>query len=76
MGEPWPLLSFIFGLFKQTSLQFLQQIYVKKCLSSERRRDSNPLPLEHEPPPITTTTGLPPYKIEQKLESFYAQTVL
>ena len=24
-----PLLSFIFGLFKQTSLQFLQQIYVK-----------------------------------------------
>ena len=23
--------SFIFGLFKQTSLQFLQQINVKKC---------------------------------------------
>ena len=23
--------SFIFGLFKQTLLQFLQQIYVKKC---------------------------------------------
>ena len=30
MGQPQPLLSFIFGLFKQTSLlQFLQQIYVK-----------------------------------------------
>ena len=29
MGQPQPLLSFIFGLFKQTSLQFLQQINVK-----------------------------------------------
>ena len=29
MGQPWPLLSIIFGLFKQTSLQILQQIYVK-----------------------------------------------
>ena len=29
MGQPWQLLLFIFGLFKQTSLQFLQQIYVK-----------------------------------------------
>ena len=29
MGQPRPLLSFIFDLFKQTSLQFLQQIYVK-----------------------------------------------
>ena len=28
-GQTQPLLSFIFGLFKQTSLQFLQQIYVK-----------------------------------------------
>ena len=34
MGQPWPLLLFIFGLFKQTSLQFLQQIQVKKCPSS------------------------------------------
>ena len=29
MDQPRPLLSFIFGLFKQTSLQFLLQIYVK-----------------------------------------------
>ena len=28
-GQSRPLLSFIFGLFKQTSFQFLQQIYVK-----------------------------------------------
>ena len=42
MGQPRPLLSFIFGLFKQTSLQFLQQIYVKKCPSSIRCGDSNP----------------------------------
>ena len=25
MGQPWPLLLFIFGLYKQTSLQYLQQ---------------------------------------------------
>ena len=52
--------SFIFSLFKQT-LQFLQQIYVKKCPSSIRCRDSNPRPLEHEFLPKTTRPGLPPY---------------
>ena len=30
------------------------------CPSSIRRRDSNPRPLDHEPPPITTRPGLPP----------------
>ena len=35
--------SFIFGLFKQT-IQFLQQIYVKKYPSSIRCRDLNPQP--------------------------------
>ena len=59
MGQPRPLLSFIFGLFKQTSLQFLQQIYVKKCPSSIQCQDSNPQPSEHEPPPITTRPGFP-----------------
>ena len=29
MGQPRRFLSVIFGLFKQASLQFLQQIYVK-----------------------------------------------
>ena len=29
IGQPRPLLSFIFGLIKQASLQFLQQMYVK-----------------------------------------------
>ena len=28
-GKPQALVLLIFGLFKQTSLQFLQQIYVK-----------------------------------------------
>ena len=60
MGQPRPLLSLIFVLVKQTSLQFLQQIYVEKCPSSIRCRDSNPRPLEHESPPITTRPGLPP----------------
>ena len=32
MGQPQPLLTFIFGLYKQTSLKFLQQIYVKKSI--------------------------------------------
>ena len=52
--------SFIFGLFKQTSLQFLQQIYVKKCPSSICYRDLNPRPLEFESLPTTTRPGLPP----------------
>ena len=59
-GQPRPLLSFIFGLFKQTSLQFLQQIQEKKCPSSIWCRDLNPQPLEHESPPITTRPGFPP----------------
>ena len=55
--------SLIFGLFKQTSLQFLQQIYVKKCPSSIWCRDSNPRPLERESLPITTRLGLPPLEM-------------
>ena len=54
MGQPRPFLSFIFCLFKQTSLQIVQQINVKKISISLLRRDSNPRPLEHESPPITT----------------------
>ena len=38
-------------------------MYVKKCPSSIRCRDSNSRPLEHEPPPITTRPGLPPYSL-------------
>ena len=52
---------FNFGLLKQTLLQFLQQINVKKmsCPSSIHCRDLNPWPSEHEPSPITTRPGLP-----------------
>ena len=60
MGQPRPLFHFIFGLFKQTSSQFLQQIYVKKCPSSIRCRDSNPQPSERESLPFTTRPELPP----------------
>ena len=59
MGQPRPLLSFIFGLFKQISLQSLQQIYWK-CPSSIQCWDSNPQTSEHESPSITTRLGLPP----------------
>ena len=34
---------------------------MKKCPSSKKYRDSNPQPLEHESPPITTRPGLPPF---------------
>ena len=33
IGQPWPLFSVIFGLFKQTA-QFLQQSNVKNSCSS------------------------------------------
>ena len=52
--------SFIFGLFKQISLHFLQQIYVKKCPSSIWYQDSNPQPSECVSLPITTRPGLLP----------------
>ena len=43
---------------KKITLQFLQQINVKKCPSSLRCWDSNSHPLESESPPITTRPGL------------------
>ena len=52
----WAILDLFFvyfHLFKQI-LQFLQQIIVKKCPSNIRCWDSNPQPLKHESPPITT----------------------
>ena len=47
-----------FRLFK-TTLQFLQQINLKKCPSSIWCWDLNPQPSEHESPPRTTRPGLP-----------------
>ena len=57
MGHPRPLFV-CFRLFKQT-LQFIQQISVKKCSSSIQCWDLNTRPYEHESPPITTGPGLP-----------------
>ena len=60
LNGPSPASFFVyFDLFKQT-LQFLQQINVKKCPSSIRCRDSNPGPSEYESPTITTRPGLLP----------------
>ena len=54
-----PSLFFIyFCLFKQT-LQFLQQINVKKCPPSIWCWDLKPRSSEHESLPITTRPGLP-----------------
>ena len=60
MGQPQPVLSFIFGLFIQTSLLFLQQKYGKKCPSIIRCWDLNLQPLEHESPPIPLHQGSRP----------------
>ena len=62
MGQPQPLFR-LFSVFSNKHYNFLQQIYVKKCPSSLRCRDSNPRPSEHESPPITTRPGLPPSAI-------------
>ena len=51
-------------LKKWANLQILQQINVKKCLSSIWCRDLNPRPLEHDSPPITTRPGLPPIMVD------------
>ena len=51
--------SFIYCFSKHT-LQFLQQLNVKKCPSSIWCRDSNSRPLELEPHPITNGPGLLP----------------
>ena len=56
MGQPRPLLSFIFGLFKHTSWQFLQQIYV---INVHPVYSAGIQPLKHDSPPITTRPGLP-----------------
>ena len=60
MGQPWPLFRFYFRSFHTNTTTILQQIYVKKCPSSIRCRDSNPRPSEHESPPITTRPRLRP----------------
>ena len=52
--------SFIFGLFNQTLLQFLQQVKCQKCPSNIRCRDSNSQPSDYESLPLTTRPGLTP----------------
>ena len=70
MGQPRPLFRLFSVFFKQTSLQFLLQIYVEKCPSSIRCRDSNPRPLERESLPFTTRPGLPPNIVHFLFHSF------
>ena len=61
MGHPRPLFHLFLVFFKQTSIQFLQQKYVKKYPSSIQHQDSNPQPLEQESSPITTRPELPSF---------------
>ena len=57
MGHPWPLFCF-FGRFKLTNNTIFTSNQWEECPSSVRCWDSNPQPLEHESPPITTGPGL------------------
>ena len=61
MGHPRPLFR-LFSSF-QTNITFLTTNICEKMLwpSSKWRRYSNPRPLEHNSPPITTRPGLLPY---------------
>ena len=59
-----PGLFFLYFRILKHTLQFLQQINVKKCPSSIRCQDLNSQPLEHEYPPITTRPGLPPLNVD------------
>ena len=58
-----PGLFFVYFQSFQKTIQFLQQINVKKFPSSIQCRDLNPEPLEHESPPITTRRGASPIRI-------------
>ena len=55
------LFVIVLGLFKQT-VHFLLLINLKICLSSIQCWDLNPMPLEYDSSPITTTPGLQPYQ--------------
>ena len=62
-NSPSPILfSFIFGLCKQTNYTILQKM--TKCQYSIQCYDLNPIPPEHESPPITTRPGLPPQGLQ------------
>ena len=52
-----PGLFFVYFCLLMQTLQFLQQINMKKCPTSMWRWDLNPWPLKHESPLITTRPG-------------------
>ena len=57
MGQPQPLFSFILSF--QTNITIFTANKCEKSLSSIWHWDSNPQPLEHESPPLTTRPELP-----------------
>ena len=78
MGQPRPLLSFIFGLFQTNIIKnFTTKIYEKKCPSSIQCRDLNPRPSKNESPPAWP--GLTPKRrdshnksIQLKLKKYFS----
>ena len=57
MGHPRHLFSLFLSL--QTQITIFAANKCEKCPSSKQCWDSNPRPLEHTSPPITTRPGLP-----------------
>ena len=66
--------SFIiyFRSFQTNIIIIFTTIQCEKCPSSIRCWDSNPWPLDHESPPITTRPGLPPKSLYFLHLLFYA----
>ena len=60
MGQSRPLFR-LFSVFSNKQYNFYNKsMWKMSCPSSIRHQDSNPRPLEHECPHVTTTPGLPP----------------
>ena len=61
MGQPWPLfLSYLRSFQSNDTIFTANQCEKMSCPSSIQLEDLNPLPLEHESPPITTRPGTRP----------------
>ena len=69
--KKWANLGLFFVYFRsfQTNNTIFTTNQCEKCPSSIWRWDSNPRPLEHESPPITTRPGLPPTNLIVTLQA-------
>ena len=69
----WPTPASLFIYFRSFQTNIITNFTTNYCPSSIRCRDSNPRPLEHESPPISTRPGLPSkvFLAEHLVQFFY-----